>query len=204
MQATDLAPQPEDLFTINAGRLQRPPPTPLPADPDSQRTLVPLHGRLPDGGQGHLGLPPQAAARPLPTSSSGADGMALSGGYQRCVIPRGDRGDLDDEDRPAAGLRRLARDGLHDPRRVRLGPRRLPPAGPERGGRSGAPPPLPPTAGARCRLHRSWSDWLWQRGLWSERGGPPPVRGGLAAYRCNPDGESVAGRPLRGRGVGTS
>ena len=54
----------------------------------------------------------------------GADGMALSGGYQRCQIPY-----VDDQDRPPAGVGRLARPRVHQNRRVRIREGQLPPAG---------------------------------------------------------------------------
>ena len=53
----------------------------------------------------------------------GADGMALSGGYQRCIIPYETIGTWTDEDSPPAGLRRLARPGLRAPSNGAWNPR---------------------------------------------------------------------------------
>ena len=91
MQATDLAPQPEDLYTINAGGLQRHRRRLRPR-PRLLRALVPLHGRLPDGGQGHLGIPAQAAAGPRPHHQGrGRDGALgrLSSGASSPARPWG-------------------------------------------------------------------------------------------------------------------
>ena len=61
----------------------------------------------------------------------GADGMALSGGYQRCVDSLRDHRDVDDQDHSAAGVRRLARPRVHQNRRVRIREGQLPAAGAE-------------------------------------------------------------------------
>ena len=80
----------------------------------------------------------------------GADGMALSRGLQAVRrSPRDDR-NVDDQDRPSAGLRRLARPGLHQDRRVRIRERQLPAAGADGGG--GTRPSITAswTSAARC------------------------------------------------------
>ena len=86
MQATDLAPQPEDLYTINAGGFSATADA-FARDPDScglwflsmvgsQTAVKAIWAAL-------LKQPPDLAH-----IIKGADGMALSGGYQRCVVPR--------------------------------------------------------------------------------------------------------------------
>ena len=46
-------------------------------------------------------------------------------------------------------------------------------------------------------LHRSWADWLWHRGL--EEGEIVPLQSvGVSAYRCSPKAQEAAGRPLPG------
>ena len=119
----------------------------------------------------------------------GADGMALSGGYQRCVIPQRTIGTWTTKIArlPASGgwhaliytkmaefaaehdgFLMLAHDGddlpvLHH----RFLDRRS---------------PLP--------LHHTWAEWLWRRGLAS--GEITPLQSsGITAYVCNPDGESL-------------
>ena len=73
----------------------------------------------------------------------GADGMALSGGYERCGIPYGTDRHVDDQDRQAAGEWGLARVGLHQARRIRLGERPVPSPGSDGEGSAGHPLPLP-------------------------------------------------------------
>ena len=55
--------------------------------PGHRRPLVPLPGRRPNCPQGHLGPPCSSSPPPSPTSFAGAEGTALAGGFQRCVIP---------------------------------------------------------------------------------------------------------------------
>ena len=119
----------------------------------------------------------------------GADGMALSGGYQRCVIPQQTIGTWTTKIArlPASGgwhalvytkwaefasahdsFLLLAHDGDDPPAlHHRFLDRRS---------------PLP--------LHHSWADWLWRRGLKSEETTPLQALG-ITAYVCNPDGESL-------------
>ena len=59
----------------------------------------------------------------------GADGMALSRRLQAVRRSLRDHRNLDDQDRPPAGLRRLARPGLHEDGGVRLREGQLPAAG---------------------------------------------------------------------------
>lgn len=119
----------------------------------------------------------------------GADGMALSGGYQRCVIPGQTIGTWTTKIArlPASGgwhamvytkmaefvsehdgFLLLAHEGddlpaLHH----RFLDRRS---------------PLP--------LHHTWAEWLWRRGL-SNGESVPLQSSGITAYVCNPDGESL-------------
>ena len=119
----------------------------------------------------------------------GADGMALSGGYQRCVIPYETLGAWTTRivRLPVSGgwhalvytrqaeyrferdsfllLARSAREApaLHH----RFLDRRS---------------PLP--------LHGSWADWLWERGL--DNGEIVPLQSvGVSAYRCSPNAEML-------------
>ena len=83
----------------------------------SQTALKAIWGSL-------LKQPPEAAHL-----IQGADGMALTGSYQRCAVPHETHGYLDHEDLQAAGLGRLPRLGLHQVGGVRLGPGPLPATG---------------------------------------------------------------------------
>ena len=161
----------------------RPPPTPSPATrrptaSGSSRWSAPRRRSRRSG-------PPCSSSPPTPpTSSVARTAWRLSGGYQRCVDSLRDGGDVDDQDRPPAGLRRLARPGLHQDRRVRIREGQLPAAGADGGGGPGAPSPLPrqaqPAAPARLL-----ADWLWRRGL--DEGEIVPLQSvGVSAYRCSP------------------
>ena len=75
---------PEDLYTISGGRLQRPPPTP---SPGTRRPTASGSSRWSAPRRRSRRSGPRCSSSP-PTSAhiiKGADGMALSGGYQRCV-----------------------------------------------------------------------------------------------------------------------
>ena len=108
----------------------------------------------------------------------GADGMALSGSYQRWRHSPRDHRHLDDQDRPPAGVRRMARAGVHQDRRVRLREGLLPPAGTVGGGGPGSAPPLSrqaqPAAPARLLGRLALGAGPERRGDSS-----PPVRGRL-------------------------
>ena len=117
----------------------------------------------------------------------GADGTALSGGYQRCMIPRHTVGTW------TTKIARLqATGGWHAlvfTKMAEFGHETdsfLLLAGDERG----APAlhhrfldrrsPLP--------MHHSWAGWLWERGI--ATGEISPLQSaGIAAYLCRPDGE---------------
>ena len=119
----------------------------------------------------------------------GADGMALSGGYRRCVIPHETIGTWTTKIArlPASGgwhalvytkmaefasghdsFLLLAHEGDDAPAlHHRFIDRRS---------------PLP--------LHHTWAEWLWRRGLAS--GEIVPLQSvGIAAYRCNPEPEPL-------------
>ena len=107
MQATDLAPQPEDLYTINAGGFSATADA-FARDPDScglwflsmvgsQTAVKAIWASL-------LKQPPGPGPHHQGRGRHGALGRVST--VRR---PPRDRGDLDDEGHPAAGLRRLAR-----------------------------------------------------------------------------------------------
>ncbi len=119
----------------------------------------------------------------------GADGMALSGGFLRCVVPHETVGTW------TTKIARLpASGGWHALVYTRMAEWRF-----ERNAflllapsEEDAPAlhhrfldhrsPLP--------LHRSWADWLWRRGL--EAGEIVPLQSaGLRAYRCAPNAERL-------------
>ena len=131
-----------------------------------------------------LKQPPEAAHL-----MQGADGTALSGGYQRCVIPPHTVGTWTTKivRLPATGgyhalvFTKLA-EFAHDSDSFLLlaSDEREAPALHHRflDRRS----PLP--------LHRSWADWLWERGI--ATGEIVPLQSaGIAAFLCNPDGERL-------------
>ena len=119
----------------------------------------------------------------------GADGTALSGGYQRCMIPRHTVGTW------TTKIARLqATGGWHAMVYTKLAE-----FGQESdsflllaGDECDAPAlhhrfldrrsPLP--------LHRSWDGWMWERGI--ATGEIVPLQSsGIAAYLCRPDGEPL-------------
>ena len=187
MQATDLAPQPEELYTINAGGFSATADA-FARDPDScglwflsmlgsQTAVKAIWAAL-------LKQPPDLAH-----IIRGADGMALSGGYQRCVVPRETVGTWTTKVTrlPVSGgwhalvYTTLAEFGSdHDNFLLLARSAEEAPALHHRflDRRS----PLP--------LHRSWAEWLWERGLQKEE--IVPLQSvGVAAYRCNPNGEQL-------------
>ena len=130
----------------------------------------------------------------------GADGMALSGSYQRCHVPRETVGTW------TTKIARLpVSGGWHALVYTKLAEYAF-----ERDGflllaksEEEAPAlhhrfldkrsPLP--------LHRSWADWLWRRALAREEARPPAV-GGRRRLPLRPRRRSPQGGPLRGGGVG--
>ena len=119
----------------------------------------------------------------------GADGTALSGGYQRCMVPPHTVGTWTTKivRLPASGgwhaiVYTKWAEFSHDSDSFLLlaGDEREAPALHHRflDRRS----PLP--------LHRSWAGWLWDRGI--ATGEIVPLQSsGIAAYRCQPDGERL-------------
>ena len=119
----------------------------------------------------------------------GADGMALSGSYQRCHVPRETVGTW------TTKIARLpVSGGWHALVYTKLAEYAF-----ERDGflllaksEEEAPAlhhrfldrrsPLP--------LHRSWADWLWRRALAREEA-VPLQSAGVVAYRCDPDAEAL-------------
>ena len=197
MLAAHAAPDTQDLYTISANGFSATADA-FARDPDSEGRLVPLDGRRPERPQGNLGRPPQAPARDRTPARRHGRGGAL-GRLPPLRSAVRDARHVDDEDRPPAGQRRLARDGVHPPRGVRLRAGRVPACSPP--ARTEAPglhhrfldrrSPLP--------LHRNWADWLWHRGL-TEGEIVPLQSAGIAAYRCNPGRRGAARGPLARRG----
>ena len=119
----------------------------------------------------------------------GADGVALSGGYLRCVIPHQTIGTWTTRIArlPVSGgwhalvyTKRAEYASDHDSFLLLVQDEAEAPSLHHRflDRRS----PLP--------LHGSWAEWLWRRGL--ETGEIAPLQSvGIAAYRCSPDGESL-------------
>ena len=119
----------------------------------------------------------------------GADGMALSGGYQRCGIPYATIGTWTTKiaKLPVSGgwhalvYTKMAEFSAEHNQFLLLAQ-----------SEEEAPSihhrfldrrsPLP--------LHRSWSDWLWRRGLQKEEI-VPLQSAGVVGYRCNPNAESL-------------
>ena len=119
----------------------------------------------------------------------GADGMALSGGYQRCSIPYSTIGTWTNKTvkLPVSGgyhslvYTKLAEYASEDDRFLLLAQ-----------SEEDAPhthyrfldrrSPLP--------LHPSWAQWLWRRGLEKEEIVPLQAAG-IVAYRCHPNAKSL-------------
>ena len=151
--------------------------------------LVRLDGRLPDRAQGDLA---SLLKQPPDTAHiiRGADGMALHGGYERCVIPHETIGTW------TTKIGRLhATGGWHA-----LVYTKTAEYGYEKDSflllaQSAAEAPALHHRFLDKRsplpLHDSWADWLWERGI--EEGGDrsPPVRRRISAYRCSPKAQKL-------------
>ena len=130
----------------------------------------------------------------------GADGMALSGSYQRCVIPHETIGTWTTKIArlPVSGgwhalvYTKTAEFGYEKDSFLLLAQsEEEAPALHHRFLDKRSPLPL----------HGSWAGWLWERGL-NERGdSSPPVRGRLG-LQVLPQGQEAPRRPVRRRGVG--
>ena len=130
MLATHNTLDPEDLFTITAGGFSATADA-FARDPDSQGlwflSMVGSQTALKAIWASLLKQPPDTAH-----IIKGADGMALSEGYQRCSIPYGTIGTWTTKIAKLPVSRRLARPGVYQDCGVRLRAGRLPAAGAER------------------------------------------------------------------------
>ena len=177
----------QELYTITAGGFSATADA-FARDPDSEGlwflSMVGSQTALKAIWASLLKQPPEAAHL-----IHGADGMALSGGYLRCVIPHQTIGTW------TTKITRLAVSGgwhalvytrraeyafEHDSFLLLVQDEARAPELHHRflDRRS----PLP--------LHGSWADWLWRRGL--DAGEIVPLQSaGISAYRCSPDGNSL-------------
>ena len=183
MQPTDLALEPDDLYTVSAGGFSATADA-FARDPDSEElwflSMVGAQTALKAIWASLLKQPPDIAHL-----IQGADGMGLSGGFERCGIPQQTVGTW------MAKIARLpVSGGWHALVYTRLAEYAF-----ERDdflllarSEEDAPglhhrfldrrSPLP--------LHRSWADWLWRAGL--RNGSIAPLQSsGVAAYRCSPN-----------------
>ena len=181
---------PEDLFTISAGGFSATADA-FARDPDSQGlwflSMVGSQTALKAIWASLLKQPPEVAHL-----IKGADGMALSGGYERCSIPYNTIGTWTTKIArlPVSGgwhalvftktaeyaferddfLLLAQSEGEAPALHHRFLDKRS---------------PLP--------LHRSWAGWLWERGL--ENGEIAPLQSsGVVAYRCSPNAERPSKR----------
>ena len=130
----------------------------------------------------------------------GADGMALEGGYQRCVVPYETIGTWTTKIARLPVIWRMARPGLHEDRGVFLREGLLPSAVAVGGGGPGPAPPLPRQAqpAAAPRLLGRLALGSGHRG-----GGDSPIAiGGHLRLQVLPQGQEAAGGPVRRGGVG--
>ena len=187
MQASSDAPGPEDLWTVSAVGFSATVDA-FARDPESHGlwflSMVGSQTALKAIWAALLKQPPE-----LTHLARGADGTALSGGYQRCIIPQATVGTWTTKiiRLPATGgyhalvYTKLAQYSLESDSFLLL-----------TGSEADAPAlhhrfldrrsPLP--------LHRSWADWLWERGIATGE----IVRlesTGIAAYRCHPNGDRL-------------
>ena len=177
----------QDLYTITAGGFSATADA-FARDPDSEGlwflSMVGSQTALKAIWASLLKQPPEPAHL-----IQGADGMALSGGYLRCVIPHQTIGTWTTKIArlPVSGgwhalvyTRRVEYTFDHDSFLLLAENEEDAPELHHRflDRRS----PLP--------LHGSWADWLWRRGL--DAGEVVPLQSvGITAYRCSPDGKSL-------------
>ena len=179
----------QDLYTITAGGFSATADA-FARDPDSEGlwflSMVGSQTALKAIWASLLKQPPEPAHL-----IQGADGMALSGSYLRCVIPHQTIGTWTTKIArlPVSGgwhalvyTRRAEYTFDHDSFLLLAEDEEDTPELHHRflDRRS----PLP--------LHNSWADWLWRRGL--DAGEVVPLQSvGITAYRCSPDGRSLRG-----------
>ena len=177
----------QDLYTITAGGFSATADA-FARDPDSEGlwflSMVGSQTALKAIWASLLKQPPEPAHL-----IQGADGMALSGGYLRCVIPHQTIGTWTTKIArlPVSGgwhalvyTRRAEYTFDHDSFLLLAENEEDAPELHHRflDRRS----PLP--------LHGSWADWLWRRGL--DAGEIVPLQSvGITAYRCSPEGKSL-------------
>ncbi len=187
MLAADAAINPDDLYTISAGGFSATADA-FARDPDSEGlwflSMVGAQSALKAIWAALLKRPPESAHL-----LAGTDGLALSGGFHRCEVPHETIGTWTTKIArlPVSGgyhgmvYTRLAEYAFERDAFLLLAP-----------GEAEAPAlhhrfldrrsPLP--------LHRSWAQWLWERGLAS--GEVSRLQSaGVAAWRCTPDAEAL-------------
>ncbi len=187
MLAADAAINPDDLFTISAGGFSATADA-FARDPDSEGlwflSMVGAQSALKAIWAALLKRPPESAHL-----LAGADGLALSGGFHRCEIPGETVGTWTTKIArlPVSGgyhamvYTRLAEYAFERDAFLLLAP-----------GEAEAPAlhhrfldrrsPLP--------LHRSWAEWLWERGI--NTGEISPLQSaGVHAWRCTPDADAL-------------
>ena len=187
MLAAHAAPDPNDLYTISANGFSATADA-FARDPDAEGlwflSMVGAQSALKAIWAALLKRPPETAHL-----LAGTDGAVLSGGFHRCEIPYGTLGTWTTKigRLPVSGgwhalvYTRMAEYAFERDAFLLLAP-----------GEEEAPAlhhrfldrrsPLP--------LHRSWADWLWQRGL-AEGEIVPLQSAGIAAYRCTPSAEAL-------------
>ena len=195
MQASSDAPGPEDLWTVSAAGFSATVDA-FARDPESHGlwflSMVGSQTALKAIWAALLKQPPELAHL-----ARGADGTALSGGYQRCIIPQATVGTWTTKiiRLPATGgyhalvYTKLAQYSLESDSFLLL-----------TGSEADAPAlhhrfldrrsPLP--------LHRSWADWLWERGIATGEIVHPRV-GRHRRLPLPPRRRAATGGPVRGR-----
>ena len=196
MLATEHTLDPEALYTINAAGFSATADA-FARDPHSQGlwflSMVGSQTALKAIWASLLKQPPDVAHL-----IQGADGMALSGGYERCGIPYQTIGTWTTKISQAAGEWGLARPGLHQARRIRIGERPVPSPGSNGEGSAGHPLPLPgqeePTAVASLLGRLAVATWTPEG-----RDHPAPI-GGSGCLPLQPQPRIPQGGPLGGGG----
>ena len=187
MLAAHAAPDTRDLYTISANGFSATADA-FARDPDTEGlwflSMVGAQSALKAIWAALLKRPPETAHL-----LAGSDGAVLSGGFHRCEVPYETLGTWTTKIArlPVSGgwhalvYTRMAEYAFERDAFLLLAP-----------GEDEAPAlhhrfldrrsPLP--------LHRSWADWLWQRGL-TEGEIVPLQSAGIGAYRCTPNAEAL-------------